>query len=92
VRLRGDAGQVGRGWRVPERRGGGRRVLGRRCGREGKRKGEGGTDRWAAAQCQAMVPLTGGFDLSADGGQSGARRADARGLAREGTEVGRLDE
>jgi hypothetical protein len=57
-----------------------------------KGRERGGTDRWAATQCQASVPLTGGFDLSADRGQSGARRADARGPAREGTEVGRLDE
>jgi hypothetical protein len=45
-----------------------------------------GADRWAAAQCRAAVPLTGGSGLSA-GAVRG--RAGACGPAREGTEVGR---
>jgi hypothetical protein len=54
------------------------------------RKQRGGTDRWVASQCRAAVPLTGGFGLSAGAGQRAGR--SARGSAREGTEVGRLEE
>jgi hypothetical protein len=45
-----------------------------------------GTDRWAATQCRAVVPLTGGSGLSTGAAR---RRAGACGLAREGAEVGR---
>jgi hypothetical protein len=46
----------------------------------------GGTDRWAAAQCRAAVPLTGGSGLSAGVARG---HAGACGPAREGTEVSR---
>jgi hypothetical protein len=43
------------------------------------RAGREGADRWAAAQCRAVVPLTGGAGLSAGAVES----AGARGPARE---------
>jgi hypothetical protein len=52
------------------------------------------SDGWAAAQCRAAVPLTGGAGLSAGVGRARARVrdcADARGPAREETETGRPD-
>jgi hypothetical protein len=47
------------------------------------RNREGGTDRRAAAQCRAAVPLTGGSSLSVARG----RESRARGPAREGNGV-----
>jgi hypothetical protein len=49
-----------------------------RRARVADRKQRGGTDRWAATQCRAAVPLTGGSGLLAGAGQSEARCVDAR--------------
>jgi hypothetical protein len=60
----------------------------------GNREGREASDGWVAAQYRAAVPLTGGASLSAGVGRAWAWArgcANALGLAREETEMGRPD-